>query len=385
MLFLQYCNHDRRYTMNRHFQALTALLLAAVLLFSLCACRTGEEDPAETTAADREEKTEEVTQNPIDQPQIISDFTSLYSFANIASDYPDIPYVLTVGGQPVTFDEYRYALRYVRELLSEGDASYFTAFPKMESFAEETAISSIKESHALFSEAKRVGKGLSPSEKADLDAQVEAEISDMGGEDVMRESFAQYDGTLWLYYYLNATEYLTGVLQKYYTENAPVDMENDDAMHEFLLGEHCAYFHRIFIGNDPGDDISANAALAEKTKQRLDGGEDFMTVMHEVSEDDRDVQDAGFCDYLGALDESISSALKATPIGKHSEVIATYYGYLILLREPVTDEIAEDNMAVVRESLGEALLSGPITEAAAGMEVVPSENYDTYYERAIAD
>ena len=366
--------------MNRHFIKITAFLLSVILLSFCVGCENTPENPEETddistTDPSGDDTTSVPIVDPIDQSQLISDFTSKYSFANIGSDYPDVDYVMMIDDQPVTFDEFYFYLRSTRKELANGDLSVYEEDPELAGIADEFALAQIKQNHAILSLGYDLGLGFSPSEKSAMDEYVNQYASDMGGVTILREGLAEYFESLWFFYYDNAIEKMSDSIQREIASKKGIDLDDVDTVVEFGLSDRCAAFSRIFL---------TDKSRAEDVYQKLQNGEDFDLLLEEYSEDDESGK-KGFVACIDVLDNTIADALRTLKPGEYSGIVQTYYGYLILKRQILTKEMVEteENIEYLRSDYQTALVSDAILEKIAQQTVTYSENYEALYQKAL--
>lgn len=363
-------------------KTLSALLLCALLCAALAGCK--KDAPQEEDSSSSEAH----TTAPAESDASISAFTATFTASGVRSDFPSVPALLTVDGQPVTYDEYRYAKLWYRDYVGHTDQGYWDANPEQAAAAEEAILAQIKKLHAVFSEAERLGLALTGEEIKTLDDTVAQQIEDAGSEAALRAALANYGETLWFYYYYSAYEALSEKLQ-----NAYAAAKSNEEVLAFGKTEDVVRFKQIsLLRNESGSNESAIKTQMNEIAARLQSGEEFDTLLREFSTGKTDAETAerklnsGFVNQYPdgllrsreVLSVNVSDVLFSLKEGERSGVIRTDYGYSVLWRLPKTDAFLSEQLDELRSLMAEGLLEENINTFAADMPLEYGFSYDRY-------
>ena len=363
------------------------LFLCAIFPLFLFSCNRTQNPTADSN---KTENTDAVQTTAPHSDGSVQAFTATFTASGVQSDYPSIPALFTVNGQPVTYDEYRYVKMWYRMYIASYDSqAHSTQDSEDISDAVEAAvIEQIKALHAVFAEAERLGVALTPAEIAELDAAVASEIEQAGGEDIWREALSGYYESLWFYYYFNAYEKLTEKLQ-----SALSAEKTEQELLQYAQNSDIVRFKQIsLLRNESGSNDTAiqNELLA--IAGRLQSGEDFDALLKEYATGQTDEQteerslNKGFLNFYpdgllrseSVLSTNVSDVLLALQDNERSGVIRTDTGYAILWRLPKTDEYLRTQLDEIRSLIGETQLEEKISQSIESAEVSYGFAYEKY-------
>ena len=129
------------------------------------------------------------------------------------------------------------------------------------------------------------------------------------------------------------------------TDDLGVIMDDQETFLDWLEDGNCTYVQHLFIRNDPHDDVEANRALAEKSRERLYRSMDYKSELELMLGNAETHEDtAVMTPYFVVQDvysEDITSAvLKMDQPGEVSEVVETDDGfYVFVCMEYKTDTL----------------------------------------------
>lgn len=362
-------------------KTLSAFLLCALLCTALASCK-------KDTPQEEDSSSEAQTTATAESDASISAFTTTFTASGVRSDFPSVPALLTVNGQPVTYDEYRYAKLLYRDYVGHTDQGYWDANPEQAAAAEEAILAQIKKLHAVFSEAERLGLALTSEEIKTLDNEIAQQIEDAGSEAALRAALANYGESLWFYYYYSAYEALSEKLQ-----NAYAAAKSDEEVLAFGKTEDVVRFKQIsLLRNESGSNESSVKTQMNEIAARLQSGEDFDALLREFSTGKTDAEtaerklNAGFVKQYPdgllrsreVLSVNVSDVLFSLKKGERSGVVRTDYGYSVLWRLPKTDAFLSGQLDELRSLMAEGLLEENIDAAAADMPIEYGFSYDRY-------
>ncbi len=353
-------------------RGITAVLCAA-LLCGMTACKGSDEGDsgAKNTAA----VTEAHTLTPEEY--------EAYSFANVKSAFPDIPYVFAfdhgdgTADDTVTYDEYRYYQLLYKTYYEGGDSSYWTLYPDMFTRVTEMYNTEIRRNHTVFAECEKYGLLLNEEEQTALDRKSAEFVAAFGGPDYFREALDPYYMTEYFFHYQTELELLYEKLETYYRENGTI-LTSDDDVRALLDTDAFVRCKHILIKNDTGEDPGENRALAQSLLDRIHAGEDFDTLMNEYTEDPGiRSEPGGYYFFRGEMEQTFENTSFALGVGEISEVVESSYGYHIIWRCEKEAAYMDANLQTIKDTYLALAFYQVLDAVSEGWSIVPSEQYET--------
>jgi len=351
--------------------AAAAALCAALLLCGLVSCK---DDAADDTAVMQESAVPE-------QQTLTPEEYEAFSFENVKSAFPDIPYVYAFdhgngsADDTVTYDEYRYYQLLYKNYFDGGDDSYWTVYPDMKERVTEMYNTEIRRNHTVRAECETYGLLLSDEESAALDRSNAEFVAAFGGPDYFREALDPYYLTEYYFRYQSELELLYEKLESYYMESGQILTENADirAMLDTDAFVRCKH---ILIKNDSGEDPAENRVLAEQLLDRIRGGEDFDTLMTEYTEDPGiQSEPGGYYFFRGEMDAAFEEASFALADGEISDIVESSYGYHIIWRCEKDASYMDENLETIRSTYLALAFYQVLDAASADWRIVESDQY----------
>ena len=353
-------------------RGITAVLCAA-LLCGMTACKGSDEGDsgAKNTAA----VTEAHTLTPEEY--------EAYSFANVKSAFPDIPYVFAfdhgdgTADDTVTYDEYRYYQLLYKTYYEGDDDSYWTLYPDMFTRVTEMYNTEIRRNHTVFAECEKYGLLLNEEEQTALDRKSAEFVAAFGGPDYFREALDPYYMTEYFFHYQTELELLYEKLETYYRENGTI-LTSDDDVRALLDTDAFVRCKHILIKNDTGEDPGENRALAQSLLDRIHAGEDFDTLMNEYTEDPGiRSEPGGYYFFRGEMEQTFENTSFALGVGEISEVVESSYGYHIIWRCEKEAAYMDANLQTIKDTYLALAFYQVLDAVSEGWSIVPSEQYET--------
>lgn len=349
-----------------------AALCAALLLCAAVSCKDGKSDSNSAAGADG--TTEAVTLTPEEY--------EAYSFENVKSAFPDIPYVYAfdhgdgAADDTVTYDEYRYYQLQYKKYLDGGDESYWTHHPDMRDRVTEMYNTEIRRNHAVWAECEKYGLLLTEAEKTALDRSNAEFVAAFGDASYFRQALDMYDMTEYYFQYQSELEQLYGKLENYYMEHGQI-LTKDEDIRALLDTDAFVRCKHILIKNDAGENKEDNRALADELLDRIHAGEDFDTLMQEYTEDPGiQSEPGGYYFFRGEMEETFEEASFALSVGEISDVVESSYGYHIIWRCEKEAAYLDENLAAIRSTYLALRFYQVLEEVSADWSIVKSEQYD---------
>ena len=351
---------------------LTACVLCAVLLLGMMtSCKDSGED---TSAADGSVPSEVQTLTPEEY--------EIYSFDDVKSAFPDIPYVYAfdhgdgAADDTVTYDESRYFQLQYKKYLDGGDDSYWTVHPDMKARVEQMYNTEIRRNHIVRAECEKYGLTLTEDELTALDRSNAEFVAAFGDASYFRQALAMYDMTEYFFRYQSELEQLYQKLEAYYMENGQI-LTADADIRALLDTDAFVRCKHILIKNDAGEDPEANRTLAEQLLSRIRSGEDFDTLMQEYTEDPGiQAEPSGYYFFRGEMEQTFEEASFALSVGEISDVVESSYGYHIIWRCEKEAAYMDENLSSIRSTYLSLRFYQVLDEVSADWSTVPSDQYD---------
>ncbi len=305
-----------------------------------------------------------------------------YSFEDVKSAFPDIPYVYAFDhgdgstDDTVTYDEYRYYQLLYKNYFDGGDDSYWTVNPDMKDRITQMYNTEILRNHTVFAECEKYGLLLTDDESVTLDRQNAEFVAAFGDSDYFREALDQYYMTEYYFQYQSELELLYQRLEAYYMENGQI-LTSDEDIRAMLDTDAYVRCKHILIKNDIGESAEENRALAEQLLDRIHAGEDFDTLMTEYTEDPGiQSEPGGYYFFRGEMDTAVEDASFALADGELSGIVESSYGYHIILRCEKDPAYLDANLETIRATYSALRFYQVLEEASADWNVVYSDQYE---------
>lgn len=288
---------------------------------------------------------------------------------------------VSVGGTPVSYDEFRYYFLSTKDMMSQSSDSDSSAtnldLPSLLTQVE----SNLQNDHGLDAWASSVGVELTDEDKAELDSYTEYMVQMAGGED----AFADWLGGIYctpdLYRSLNEKQILQQkALEKWFNDNyAQSVVDSFEGNTDYVHVQHVLI---TFDDTAEGADHSAELATANEVYQKAVAGEDFESLIEEYNEDPGQANDMH--GYMFTADDSYVQEFKdasfALEEGGISEPVETSYGYHIIKRLPIDlDYVRENAMNLAPEDVltqAQEALQADLDSRIAEMTITQGDCYD---------
>ena len=349
-----------------------AALCASLLLCGLVSCK---DETADTG-------TEQQGSTAAEQQTLTPEEYEAFSFENVKSAFPDIPYVYAfdhgdgTSDDTVTYDEYRYYQLLYKNYFDGGDDSYWTVSPGMKERVTNMYNTEILRNHTVFAECEKYGLLLTEEEAEELDRDNAEFVAAFGGPEYFRQALDPYYMTEYYFQYQSELELLYEKLETYYMESGQILTEDADirAMLDTDAFIRCKH---ILIKNDSGEDPAANKALAEQLLDRIRSGEDFDTLMTEYTEDPGiQSEPDGYYFFRGEMDEAFENASFALADGEISDIVESSYGYHIIWRCEKEAAYLDENLETIRSTYLALAFYQVLDAASSEWSIVKSDQYE---------
>ncbi len=278
---------------------------------------------------------------------------SLFSCAKTGTFDVNKKTVMTVNGEKVTYDEYKFYYYSAAYNVFGLESTDWTDSKNLEALKTEAEYA-IRCKYAIRKLCDLYDIELTRDDKKDIDAIMQYYIDEQGGKDEYRKWLKELrtTGTVFRDYleiyglmtdgYLYGGQYewyLSELLFTGYDNVIKVDVESvtDDVKKNFYR------YTQIFIEFDENDVWSENRAEIDEALAKINGGADFYDVAKEYSEWTADVE-KGQWGTAGQLLVEIEKAVGGLEVGEMSGVIESDIGHHIILRLPIDDDYISANI-----------------------------------------
>ena len=277
--------------------------------------------------------------------------------ADVIQHTAGIPYdevVMTIDGQEITAEEYLYWVAYTVDYM----VSYYFGSPEAIDWSD-TSIQEYLKTNALdavslyrqaqmYAEEQNIT--LSEEELADLDADIQQTIEDLGSQELYAERLsmsalteAGFRSVLERFYFYSA------LLDRLYGESGTTPVTSQDIQdyieaNSIYRAKHILLLTKDMTTNQPLDEavIAEKKATADDLLAQLRASsaplELFDQLMNEYSEDTGLATNPdGYTTQPGAMVSEFEDTALALEVGEISDVVESAYGYHIILRLAVNE------------------------------------------------
>lgn len=213
-----------------------------------------------------------------------------------------------------------------------------------------------------YNKAIEMGIEFTDEDKADLDAQIASMKEQTGGEMGYKNQLAMLGTTAEAFESLYKKNMIVSKLAEKLEADGTLAVD-DNAVKDYITNNYVKAQHILFLTQDQTTGESFDAATleekrakAEATLEKIDAGEDFATLMNELSED------TGLANYpdgyeftKGEMVPQFEEAAFGLEVNAVSGIVETSYGYHIIKRLPF--EVTEEKIAQYSENAKAAVQS----------------------------
>lgn len=287
--------------------------------------------------------------------------------------------VMRVGGNKVTYNEYRYFyMNYRTSHENAGETDYAGTLKKEIEDA-------LRQKYAKINLAKEHKVTLDDSDLSGVDNTKANNIASYGGEEALKTALEKSALTEDLYYSLLKFQALDEKLRVYITDESSGIIVSDDKTVEEFIYNHFIHATHILILNKEGDDIAANLKLATELQKRAASGEDFFKLMDEYNEDPgMKGNNTGYYFTDGQLIPEFEKAAKALAVGEISDAVLSGNGYHIIKRLPLDPDYINEHFEELRTAYKARMFNIMIEELSSGLKVEYTDLYNKLDDAALA-
>lgn len=288
--------------------------------------------------------------------------------------------VMRVGGNKVTYNEYRYFYMNYRDSHEKSGETGYTE--KLKSEIEE----GLRQKYAKVNLAKEHKITLVESDITAIDKMKASYIESYGDLETFKNALQEDALTEELFYDLLKFQALDEKLRIYITDEYSGEIESDDKTVEAFINNHFIHATHILILNEAGDDLAANLKLATELRQRAVSGEDFDALIDAYNEDPGMGDDnTGYYFTEGQIILEFEKAAEALAVGEISDVVLSENGYHIIKRLPLDPVYIDENFEKLRDAYKARMYNIMTEELAKVLEVEYTDMYTKLDDTAFVD
>ena len=285
--------------------------------------------------------------------------------------------VLTLGGEKIYYDYYRYVFLNTKLDMDGGDATFWENNPEAEAELTDSVMENLLHYVAIRRLADDYDIALTKEQKQSIEdtlAQAKAYYSD---EESYLESMEEAFMTEYAAYYMQEQTLLWQLLYDHVTGELNGIIKADD---ETVYADIPLNFRRIrYVFIEKKADNAAEAAeTAETVLAAANSGSDFDALIREYGDDPdmlRLISD-GYYYTLGAIDEDVQKAVEGIAEGEIAPLVEVSYGYYVVQRLPLKNEYVEKNFENFRTQYRARIFSEMLKAEAAAMEKKTTELFE---------
>ena len=251
--------------------------------------------------------------------------------------------VLTLSGEKIYYDYFRYVFLNTKADMDDGDDSYWTENPEKLDELKESVLETLVHNRAIQLLAKKHKIKLSDSDKKSVLSYIESmKEYDPNYKEGMEEAFMS-DYCL---YYLQTFTTLWGKVYDYVTSPESGLVKNDDARVWADIPVNFRRIRYVMIEFD-GENKEEKRAVAEAVLEKAQNGDDFVSLIKQYCDEPEMVSGAEEGTYytIGQFLPEVEDQIEKLSEGQISGIVELPIGFFIFQRLPLDNDYIEDNFA----------------------------------------
>ena len=281
--------------------------------------------------------------------------------------------IMTIDGEAVSLDLYRYYYYIIKNNYDQGDESYWTENADAQQTLKDDVLNNLKSVVAIKTLAEANGVALTDDDMQTIEDQVDATIDQLGGYSAYVEALEAQYMTDEVYRQLMENDLRSNALYaKLYGKGGEYELSESE-MKEIIASDYIRAKHVLIAKT------TENAAeIAEEVRQKAAAGEDFDELIAEYNEDPGMTNSPdGYYFTDGQMVSEFEQAAKALDEdGGISGVVETDYGYHIIQRLPLDMDYVDENISDLLTSHQQFRYNQFISESMEDQEISFNEYYD---------
>ena len=278
--------------------------------------------------------------------------------------------LFTVGGYPVTVEEYTYFYYNFKSSLSAYGQD-------TQEEIHENVLQALREKYALKTMADEHKITLTDEEKTALDTQYNEYVTYYGGQEAFAAAMAENYLTERYFRQMLEAQKLEEKVRAYICDDYTGDIPGDYATVEADVRENFIRASQVVILHEAGDDLIKNYETAQKVAEQAKNGVDFEQLVKSYNEDTYMDAHDGYYFTHGQMLQIFEDTAWSLEIGEVSEVVTSDLGYHVIKRLPLEDNYIKEHFEELREAYRARVFNTRTEELAATLEI---RYYDRFYE-----
>jgi len=252
--------------------------------------------------------------------------------------------VLTLDGEKINYDYYRYTFLNTKRDMDGGDDTYWKKTPDAQKELKEEVLTVLLHYRAIEKMAAENGISLSSAQKKAIKSNLELTKIDLGGEEAFQKSLEEAFMTEYTLLYVQELTQLWSDLYDHMTNKEKGAIPADKATVDADIPLSFRRIAYVYIEKDT-EHPEATAEEAELVLKEACDGADFKELIREHGDDSTMLSliDDGYYYTLGAIDEQVQKAVESLAEGEISPVIEVSHGYYVIRRLPLEQSYIEKN------------------------------------------
>lgn len=242
--------------------------------------------------------------------------------------------VLTIGGMPVDYEEYRYFYLNTKNDMDGGDETYWTDNPDAEAALKESALTTLSQLYAIKTLAAKYDVTVSAEDSEYIDSAIQS-MKDSYGEAEFLTMLEDIHCTLDLYKEINELSYLEYGIYETLTANGDIGMSEEEVKAELLGDDYVRAMHILYADKATAEGVLAQAKAAT---------DDEFYELAQAAEDPGMIGNtAGYYFTYNQMVAEFEEACFSMEDGETSDLVETSYGYHIIRRLEKSPEYVDEN------------------------------------------
>ena len=282
--------------------------------------------------------------------------------------------VLTLGGEKIYYDYFRYVFLNTKMDMDRGDENYWTENPEQLEVLKASVLETLVHNRAIQQLAKKHKIKLSKDEKASILADIEAlKDADEDYKNGMKEAFL----TEYSLYYINTFTTLWGKIYDHVTSPESGLIKSDDKTVKADIPINFRRIRYVLIEFTPENKDEKREAIEEVLGKAQDGV-DFVHLIEEYCDDPDMVSYAEEGSYFtrGQFVSEAEVEIEKLKENEMSGVLELSAGFFIIQRLPLEDEYIEDNFSDFINMYTARIFNEMVAELEGKMKIKTSDFWD---------
>ncbi len=301
----------------------------------------------------------------------------------------DLTYVLQIGDYGISKQYYSDLIMAYSTQFTSGNISYLTdgseEGKELFDIIKESVANVLLQEIAFSGVAEELGIAITEEDEALLQSELDAYITQLGGQSAYDQMLEQAGISSEFYSRQIYISQLSNRIYEYYTNPDNGNVATTEELKEIASESYVMVKHvlvdeasletAVDAEGNPYEDLDS---LAKDISDRAKDGEDFDALIEEYNQDPgMETNPDGYFFTYGTMVTEFETEAYNMSVGDISDPVATDYGYHILNKIEISDEVIEANTEMLSSNYIISIIDAELTEKMDGLEVVYSSQYDS--------